>query len=332
MKNLRVWVLVVASIAAVLGLVALSNVGVREAFSGLIEGSLGSSGALNGTLKEMTPLLIAGLAVYVALRAGLFNIGVEGQLVVGAMCCAVVALRVPGPAGLLAGCVAGCVAGALWALPAGAIKAYKGGHEVITTIMLNNIAVQFAHYMTDGPIKAPGQMNTTTERVSEGAMFPLLWSDPPLRISSALLMGALIVVGFSIWLKRTVAGYELDLVGKNPRAAEFAGVATKRVVLSSMLFSGALAGLAGSAMVLGHEGRFYAGFSPGYGFDALGVAILAGNTPVALLASSFFFGVLNKGAAAIQIVGVPKGISTIVLGLLIVIFAAVRYRKGERHE
>lgn len=325
--NWRIWALGLTGLAIVIALIMIAGVSPWAAAKELYEGSLGSRGALNGTLKETTPLLIAGIAVYVALRAGLFNIGVEGQLVVGAMCCAMVALRVPGVAGLLLGTLVGCFAGAAWALPAGLIKAYKGGHEVITTIMLNNVAGQFTHYMVAGPIKAPGQMNTTTEDLAVRTMYPLLYSDPPLRLSSAMLVGVFVLVLFAFWLKRSVAGYELDLVGKNPRAAELAGVATKRVTLFAMLASGALAGLAGSAMVLAYEGRFFAGFSPGYGFDALGVAILAGNAPLMLIVSALFFGILNKGAAAIQIVGIPKGISTIILGLLIVVFAAMRYTR-----
>lgn len=330
--NGRLIALVLAGIGLVVGLILLAGVSPADAAMGLYNGSLGSKGAINGTLKEMTPLLIAGLAVFVALRAGLFNIGVEGQLVMGAMCCAVVALRVPGVAGMILGVLAGSAVGALWAYPAAAIRAYKGGHEVITTIMLNNIGNQFAHYMTAGPIKAPAQMNTTTARLPDASMLPSLYADPPLRVSSAMLLGLAAVLMFAYWLKRTVAGYELDLTGKNERAAELAGVQTKRVILNSMLASGALAGFAGAMLVLGYEGRFFAGFSPGYGFDALGVAILAGNAPTALFASAFFFGMLNKGAASIQLVGVPKGISTIVLGVLIVIFAAIRYGRKPHSE
>jgi simple sugar transport system permease protein len=298
-----------------------------DAANELIRGALGTEGAWSGTLKETTPLLLAGLAVFVALRAGLFNIGVEGQLIVGAMTCAIVGLRLPGVFGLVLGIVAGAAAGSLWALPAGMIKAYRGGHEVITTIMLNNVALFFTGWMVAGPIKAPGQQNTTTPDLEPGTLLPTLYSDPPLRISSSLLIGLLLLAAFALWLKRTVAGYELSLVGANPRAAEFAGVDAKRTVVRAMAASGAIAGLAGALMVLGYEGRFYAGFSPGYGFDALGVALLAGSQPLAIIPSALAFGILNKGSAAVQLIGVPKGVTYVVLGLVILVFAAIRYRR-----
>ncbi len=330
--TLRVGILAIAGIGVVLLAVVAAGVSPIAAARELIAGSMGSPGAWNGTLKDTTPLLIAGLAVYVALRAGLFNIGVEGQLIVGAMACAVVALAVPGVLGIALGVAAGTVCGGLWALPAGLIKAYRGGHEVITTIMLNSVALFFTHYMVAGPIQAPGQQNTTTARLAEATMLPVLYSAPPLRVSSAILAGLLLLGLFTIWLRRTVSGYELGLVGANPRAAELAGVATKRVIVRSMLASGAISGLAGALQVLAYEGRFYADFSPGYGFDALGVALLAGASPLGLIPAAFLFGVLSKGSSAVQLIGVPKGISLVVIGLLIVVFAAVRFRRQAAHE
>ena len=134
-------------------------------------------------------------------------------------------------------------------------------------------------------------------------------------------------MGIAIWLKKTVAGYELQAVGANRIAARFAGISPQKVTVVAMSISGALGGLAGAIQVLAYEGRFYDGFSPGYGFDALGVALLAGNSAYAVLPSSFLFGVLSKGGTALQIDGIPKGITTVVLGMLILIAAAIRYRK-----
>ncbi len=325
--NARIGFLVVASALTIMGAVAWAGVSPADAFRELLQGALGTKGALGGTLKETTPLLLAGLAVFVALRAGLFNIGVEGQLIVGAMACAVVGHRFPGPGGLVLGALFGAVCGALWALPAGLIKAYRGGHEVITTIMLNNVAIFFTGWMVAGPIKAPGQQNTTTADLSQDTLLPSLYADAPLRVSSALLVGLLLLFAFAFWLKRTVAGYELSLVGANPRAAEFAGVDARRTVWRAMFASGAIAGLAGALQVLGYEGRFYAGFSPGYGFDALGVALLAGSNPLGIVPSALAFGILNKGSAGIQLIGVPKGVTLVILGLVILVFASIRYRR-----
>lgn len=330
--SLRVTLLVLCAAAIVYGAIVWAGKNPVEAGSALIEGSLGSKGAIHGTIKSLMPLIIAGLAVFLALRAGLFNIGVEGQLVVGAMVCAVVALNVKGIAGMVLGCFAGAIAGALWAWPAGWIKAYKGGHEVISTIMLNNVAGFLAAYLTAGPIKAPGEQNTTTARIATETMLPALYQSLPLKISSGLAFGVALLVALNWWLKRTVSGYELSLTGANARAAELAGVDTKRVILRSMAVSGALAGLAGAIQVLGYEGRFYAGFSPGYGFDALGVAILAGGSAYGIFPAALLFAILDKGSASVQLIGVPKGIGVVLVGLLIVVFAAIRFRREQVHE
>jgi simple sugar transport system permease protein len=281
----------------------------------------------SGTLKEMTPLLITGLAVFLALKAGLFNIGVEGQFLVGAASGAAVALRVPGLTGVILGILVGMAAGALWALPAGLIKAYRNGHEVITTIMLNNIAGLMTAALVAGPLKDPKQAAPTTAVLS--SRLPNL-SGPPLTISFALLLGIVIVAITAFWLKRTVAGYELQAVGANPTAARFAGVHPPRVMLTAMLVSGAIAGMGGALQVVAYEGRFYSGFSPGYGFDGLGIALLAGNSALGVIPGAFLFGALAKGGVALGIAGIPKGITTVVIGLVILVAAAIRYREVKK--
>jgi simple sugar transport system permease protein len=252
---------------------------------------------------------------------------VEGQLLVGAMLAAVTALRFPGPAGVALGVLAGMLGGALWALPAGWIKAFRNGHEVITTIMLNNVAALITTALVAGPLKDPHNQAPTTTSLGPGTHLPDLYNHPPVTISSGMLLGILVAIGLAFYLKRTVSGYELESVGANPTAAKLAGVDPKRVIMRSMLASGALAGLAGSVQVLAYEGRFYSGFSPGYGFDALGVALLAGGNALAVLPSSLLFGILAKGGVSLQIDGVPKGITTVILGFLIIVAAAVRFRR-----
>jgi ABC-type uncharacterized transport system permease subunit len=196
----RVAALAVAAIALLVGAIVWAGANPFEAANALFQGSLGSNSAISGTLKETVPLLIAGLAVFIALRAGLFNIGVEGQLVVGAMVCAVVALAISGIAGLIAGLIVGAAAGALWALPAGLIKAYRGGHEVISTIMLNNVAGFLTLYMTAGPIQAPNQENTTTSTLAQSSMLPILYDARQLVISSSMLIALLLLALFAFWL------------------------------------------------------------------------------------------------------------------------------------
>ena len=325
--NWRLVALVVGAVALLTVAVMATHVAPLDALQSLLKSSLGSPRAIAGTIKETTPLLIAGLAVFLALRAGLFNIGVEGQLVVGALACTAVALRFPGPMGIVLGAATGVAAGALWALPAGLIKAYRGGHEVITTIMLNNVAGLLATAIVAGPLKAAGQESATSALLPESTRVPELISGGSFTLSSAVPFALLLMVGLGFWLKRSVGGYELKAVGANPSAAELAGISAKRVTTRAMVASGALGGLAGAVQVLAYEGRFYAGFSSGYGFDALGVALLAGASAWAVLPASLLFGILAKGSTAVQILGVPKGITGVVLGLLILIFAAVRYRR-----
>lgn len=323
----KVAVLIVVALAVLATFVKMAGASPIDAVSTLFKGSLGKPASIAGTLRETTPLLIAGLAVFLALRAGLFNIGVEGQLVIGACACAVVALHFPGPIGMILGTLAAMAAGALWALPAGLIKAYRNGHEVITTIMLNNVAGLLTTGLVAGPLKAPNQESTTTSTITAATRLPNLYNQPPVTISSGLLIGILLAIALAIWLGRTVAGFELQAVGANATAAKFAGVDPKKVIMKAMLASGAIAGLAGAIQVLAYEGRFYADFSPGYGFDGLGIALLAGGSAFGVIPSALLFGILAKGGVSLGIAHIPKGITTVVLGLVILIAAALRYRQ-----
>jgi simple sugar transport system permease protein len=316
-----------AALTLVVGLL-VAGVNPVEALTGLLKGAFGSPASISGTLQQTTPLLIGGLAVFLALRAGLFNIGVEGQLMVGALACVVVALRVPGTPGVLLGSVVGMVAGALWALPAGLIKAYRNGHEVITTIMLNNVAGFLTAALIAGPFKDPSLGSPSTATLPAGTRLPALVNQPPFLLNLALPLGLVLTALLALWLSRTVAGFELRAAGANPIAARLAGIPTARVTVLAMLGSGALAGLAGAVQALAYQFRYYEGFSPGYGFDALGVALLAGNSAYGVIPAALLFGALSKGGTAISVMGVPKGLTTVILGLLILVAAAVRYRKG----
>jgi simple sugar transport system permease protein len=323
----RLVAMIAGACAILAGAVLVAHESPIQSLQTLFHGSLGTPAAIAGTLREATPLLICGLAVFIALRAGLFNIGVEGQLLVGACACAVVAIRFPGTPGMILGVIAGMAAGALWALPAGLIKAYRNGHEVITTIMLNNVALFFTGALVSGPIKDKTQADTATPYVAASSRMPWVYQTPTVQVNFSLVLGVLLAVGLALWLKKTVAGYELQAVGSNRVAARFAGISPQKVTMLAMTISGSLGGLAGAVQVLAYEGRFYDGFSPGYGFDALGVALLAGGSAYGVLPSSLLFGILSKGGTALQIDGVPKGITTVVLGMLILIAAAIRYRK-----
>lgn len=327
--KIRIPILFVCSVLVIVISLVIVKANIGEAISTIFQGSLGGTKQLSGTIKEMTPLLFLGAAVYLALKAGLFNIGAEGQYLVGACMGGYVMVAMPTPVGVVLACIVGMLSGALWALPAGLIKAFRNGHEVITTIMLNAVAANLTKALVAGPMKGKDQLTPSTSIIPASGQLTPLVKIGDLVIPQSFVVGILVVVAISYWLNRTVAGYELKAAGANPRAAEFAGVKTKAVTLKAMLMSGALAGLAGVLQVAQFEHRFYDGFATGYGFDALGVSLLAGANPFFLLLSSFFFGFLNKGGAALTLLGVDKGITMVVLAVVILMFAAVRYGRKQ---
>ena len=201
----------------------------------------------------------------------------------GALACSLAALKVPGIAGVFVGIVAAMVLGALWSWPAGLIRAYRNGHEVITTIMLNNVALLMTTYLVAGPFKGAETQEPSTATLDPGTELGAVWSNGNLQVNVGLVLAILATVGVSFWLRRTVSGYELQAVGAGPGSARFAGIDPKRAMVRAMLASGAIAGFAGAVQVFAYEHRFYEGFSPGYGFDALGVALLAGNNPLGII-------------------------------------------------
>ncbi len=325
--NLKVPILIICSIIAILLSLFIVKADIVAAVSTIFTGSLGDAGKISGTIKEITPLLILGSAVYLALKAGLFNIGAEGQYTVGACFASLTMISIGGPLGVAVGCLVGVITGALWALPAGLIKAYRNGHEVITTIMLNAIALNLTKALVAGPFKGKDQLTPSTSVMPLQSQLTPLMKIGNLEIPQSFVVGIACVLVLAYWLNKSVSGYELKATGANATAAKFAGVRTRQVTVKAMLLSGGLSGLAGALQVAQFEHRFYDGFSTGYGFDALGVALLAGSNPFCLILSSAFFGVLNKGGTALAILGINKGITTVILAAVILMFAAVRYAK-----
>ena len=327
MMKLKVPVLFACSIIVIVLSLLVVKADIAAAVSTIFTGSLGDAGKISGTIKEISPLLILGSAVYLALKAGLFNIGAEGQYTVGACFASLAMIAIGGPLGVVAGCAVGVFTGAMWALPAGLIKAYRNGHEVITTIMLNAIALNLTKALVAGPFKGKDQLTPSTSIMPVQSQLTPLLKIGNLEIPQSFLVAIVCVLVLAYWLNKTVSGYELKATGANATAAKFAGVRTKQVTVKAMLLSGGLSGLAGALQVAQFEHRFYDGFSTGYGFDALGVALLAGSNPFFLILSSAFFGILNKGGTALAILGINKGITTVILAAVILMFAAIRYRK-----
>jgi len=330
--NWRLSTLIVLMAVLIYVLLSLGKGSPADVVSELLKGSIGSPRSLTLTLKETTPLLLMGLGVFIALRAGMFNIGMEGQFILGAFVAALVPLKVPGVAGVILGVLAGVLAGGLLALPAAWIRVKRGGHEVITTIMLNNIAIFVTKALAGGPFRSATEQDPRTTALAESSMISPLVHSGAFKLFPAIVLGVLLVVGFWIWLTRTVKGFELSAVGDGRTAAQFAGVDATKTMMRAFLISGALGGFAGAMQVFCHEGQFYDGMSPGYGFDALGVALLAGSNPLGLLPAAAVFGLLGQGQSSLSALGFSKGLTSVLLGCLIIVFAAVRYRDAKRSE
>lgn len=297
------------------------------------EGAVTAPGALPESLLNATPLLFTGLAVAVGLLAGQFNIGVEGQLLMGALASAWVGFAVsglPAPLHLLLALLAGALVGALWGWIPGILKAWRGAHEVITTIMMNYLAIYLTQYLVTKVWKDPNSMSPQTPEALPTAWLPVLVEGT--RLSVGLLLA--VAVALALWyaLRRTVWGYELRAVGANPEAARAAGVQVSRVVWGSMALGGAIGGLAGAVEVLGVHHRYYDQFSPGYGFDGIAVALLGNNHPLGVMLAALVFGAMKNGAVYMQSVtspAVPREITLVVQAVVIFFLAAMRFRRRQ---
>lgn len=282
---------------------------------------------LTETLKFATPLIAAGLGVALAFRAGLFNIGGQGQMLMAAAAAGWVAtsMDMPWPLHMLVAIIAGIIAGAIWAGIAGILKARTGAHEVIVTIMLNHIAFYLLAWMlaTPGILQAPGSNNPKTAAMAESALLPgILGSQYKLHAGFIL---ALIAVAFTWWLlERSSLGFRFRAVGENPAAARVAGISVGRMYFLVMVIAGGLVGIAGVSQVLGTvTSGFGSDIDAGIGFDAITVALLGRSTPLGVLAAGILFGAFKAGGFAMQASeNVPIEIVLVVQSLIVLFIAA----------
>lgn len=283
---------------------------------------------LTETFSYATPLIAAGLGVALAFRAGLFNIGGQGQMLVAAAAAGWVGFGVSGvpfPLHLVLSLVAGIAAGAVWAGIAGLLKARTGAHEVIVTIMLNYVAYYLISYFlaTPGLLQAPGSSNPKTPPTPESAQLPALLGDR-FNVTWGFVLALLAVVGVWWLLNRSSTGFGFRAVGENPRAARVAGIDTGRATVNSMLIAGGLVGLAGASQVLGGVTTgFSSDIDAGIGFDAITVALLGGSNPWGVLAAGILFGAFKAGGTTMQAAeGVPSDIVLVVQSLIVLFIAA----------
>jgi len=302
---------------------------ILKSFVAMADGSLGSMNAISETLTASIPLVMAGLGIGLAFRAGLFNIGAEGQMVVGGLATAIAAFSFTGlpmilhlPLALLIG----MSFGAVYAAIAGVLRATTGAHEVISTIMLNLISFRLLDYLLRQPyIQKEGRADPISKAVLESAELPrlLTFIDPNLRLHLGLFI-MLAAVAIVWWLLfRSKLGFAFRISGENPGAARYSGIRAGLTVVLAMAIAGALAGLAGATQVSGVLGRATPGFTAGIGFDAIAVALLGRSHPVGILLAGLLFGALEAGGRQMQVdAGVSIDMISIIQALIIIFVAA----------
>ena len=337
-----------------LGVLSTTWVTIRDAYIALFEGCFGNPATIVraiGTLRKTgesrdllealrpfseslvtsAPYIFAGLALALGFRGGVFNIGAEGQLFVGGLASVYVGYSISGLPGYIhlpLALLAGALAGALWGAIPGFLKARFGAHEVINTIMMNYIAFRLTDYLLQGGPMMRGDGMPITPEIKPSAYLPALFPRP-MRLHAGFFL-ALALAALVYWfLWKTKYGFEIRMVGANPRGARYAGVNIVRTIVLTMALSGALAGLAGTNQVLGLDHRLVRAFSTGYGFDSIALALLGNSHPVGVVLAALLFGFLRAGAARMQsVASVPVEMIRIVQGLVIIFVAAPEIIRG----
>ena len=304
-----------------------AGLAVWDAYSALLDGSLGSPGAIVRTLERAAPLICAGLGVSLAFRAGMFNIGAQGQMLVGGLVCGWVGFGFDLPIVLhfllaLAGAI---VAAGLWGGIAGFLKARTGAHEVITTIMLNYVGrFLLLYFLAKEAFQRPGEDNLLSPPVADSSSFPSI-----LGLHTGFFLSLL--VALLIWwlLERSTWGFEIRAVGANPEAARTAGMSVARVYITAMTVAGMLAGLAVAMQLLGRQDPLSDQIAGSIGFDAITVALLGRATPLGTVLAGLLFGALSSGGLAMQAAaGVPPEMSQVLQALIVLFVAAPALIRG----
>ena len=300
------------------------------ALGALLDGAFGSADAWSEVGVRTCPLLLTGLAVAIAFRAGIWNIGAEGQLLIGAVMVAWLGTRVggwPAPLAMIVVLAAAALGGALWAGIAGVLRSARGVDEVISTIMLNFIALGLVGWLVNGPLMEAAGTYPQTDAVAAAVRLPRLFSG--YRLHAGLLLALLAAGGVWLLLFRTALGFEMRAAGLNLLAARLAGLRTTGALLRALALSGALAGLAGGIEVSAITFRLYENFSPGYGYTAIAVALLGRLNPLGVVVAAVLFGALDVGSAAMQRdAGVSSVLVSAIQATVILALLAIEQRRA----
>lgn len=305
----------------------VAHVSTGAALKALIGGAFGSTSAWELTLRRSIPILLTGLAVGWAFRAGLFNIGAEGQLLWGALAAgwAGSALHLPAPVHVTIALAAGALAGALWALPAAVLKCRLRVPEVVSTLLLSFIAVELTRLVANDPrlLHDPTRQGPRTPDIAPTALLPPL--VPGHTLHAGLILALVVAAVLAVLLSGSAFGFQLRMVGRGPGAARASRVSVEDVWMAALLQSGALAGLAGAVEVLGVHHFFQAGFSPGYGYEGIAVAILGSSAPFGTVLSALFWGALANGAVEMEMSTDLSRHVVSVIQALVILAVAIRH-------
>jgi simple sugar transport system permease protein len=331
--NLAFALLVAGVVVALVGFSPLEVLGL------LVKGAFGSAAGISYTLYYATTFVFTGLAVAVAFHAGLFNIGGEGQAVMGGLGAGLAALALsdalPAPLMLPVMVLAAMAFGLVWAAIPGALQAWRGSHTVITTIMFNFIAAALLSYLLVNTLKEPGNMTPESRAFAESAHMPgvhqllqalgIEWPSTPLNLTVLIALGAAVAMWAVLWKSR--AGYALRAVGFSPDAALYAGLRPKRLVLLAMAVSGALAGLVGINEIAGVHHRLLPDFVAGAGFAGIAVSLIGRNHPAGIVLASLLFGALYQGGSelAFEVPGFSREMVYVLQGLIVLFAGAMAY-------
>jgi len=314
----------IGSLVIGLGLIVSLGFALLPAIHVAAQGSFGDARAIADTLVFMTPRLLVALGALVAIRGGMFNLGGEGQLQMGATGAMLpfLAFGDIGPALLPLSILSGAACGAIWGVIPAILKLWRGADEIIVTLLMNFIAIYFVKYLVQGPMRPAGStFNMSAQLPDDGVFMPLIDGT---RLHLGVILAVVIAIGVWVMLQHTAFGLKLRASGQSPDFVRLQGQSAGRTILTSMALSGAIGGLAGTFEVLGVQYRLIDGFSSGLGFEGLAVAFLAGLEPVGALVVSLYFGAIQNAALALQsALSIPAALADVLSGLPILLLAVI---------
>ena len=303
-----------------------------DAYAAMLEGAIGSKAALANTGVRTAPLLIGGLAIAFGFKAGLLNVGVEGQIYAGGAAAAAVGitpLPVPGWLHVTLAIVAGFIGGALWGVIPALLKAYRGVSEIVITLMLNYVGIQFASLLIHepSPLALKDSFFPQSPNILPAARLPILIKGTSLH--AGLIIGLILAILIYLVLRYTPFGFRTKMTGQNPEAARYSGINVKKQIIIVMLISAGLGGLVGTGEVLGLKWALYDYFAVGLGYDGIAVALMANTNPLGVILSSVFFGAMRAGAGKMQVVvGIETPIAQVIQAFAVLFVIAIGF--GER--